>query len=95
MGIIKGYRRGASMKYVCSNCGYVGKPKIITKGSFAIKVFVRLLLLTQGLIPERDEFRYLPWRSTTISKACPKCRTPNMIPEDTPKGQELIAKFKA
>lgn len=72
-------------EFVCSNCGYVGKPKKMTKGSMLMELVLWLLLLVPGII-------YSIWRMTTRYEACPKCGNVNMIPTDTPKGQELLSK---
>lgn len=74
-------------QYVCSTCGYVGNPKRITKGSIFIEIILWLFLIIPGLI-------YSIWRLTTKYNACPKCKNATMIPTDTPKGQELVAKNK-
>jgi len=71
---------------VCTNCGYLGHGKRSMKGSFAMEVLLWLLFLLPGFI-------YSIWRLTTrANNVCPKCSHPNMIPADTPIGQELIAK---
>jgi len=72
---------------VCTNCGYVGKPKSRTKGSLAIELILWLMFLVPGLI-------YSVWRLTTRQKVCPKCKNPLMIPTDSPKGQALVGKAK-
>lgn len=71
-----------SAKYVCTNCGYVGLPKTVTKGSFLIELVLWLFFLIPGLI-------YSIWRLTSRHKACPKCEASNMIPTDSPRGKEL------
>ena len=73
--------------FICSTCGYVGKPKTKTKGSMIIEIICWCCLFVPGII-------YSLWRLTTKYKACPKCGAQNMIPEDTPKGQELLATSK-
>ena len=70
------------MSYICSNCHYEGQPKTVVKGSFLIEVILWLFFIIPGLI-------YSVWRLTTKYKACPKCSASNMIPTDTPRGQEL------
>ena len=67
---------------VCLNCGYIGKPKKVTKGSFAIEIILWLLMIVPGVV-------YSIWRLTTRHEACPTCGAINMIPLDSPKGQEL------
>jgi hypothetical protein len=68
---------------ICTNCGYIGYPKRITKGSFWIEVVLWLFFLVPGLI-------YSIWRLTTKYDACPKCKNASMIPIDTPRGQKLL-----
>jgi hypothetical protein len=72
---------------VCQNCGYRGKPKKITKGSIFIELILWLAFLIPGLI-------YSIWRLTTKYWACPRCRAPNMIPLDSPRGKKLVEEFK-
>lgn len=73
-------------KSVCTNCGFMGKPKSFTKGSILIELFLWLCFLVPGLI-------YSLWRLTSRYKACPKCKAPNMIPINTPRGRELLARY--
>ena len=79
----------AGMKdIVCPNCYYVGKPAIVTKGNFLVEIALWLFFLVPGLI-------YSLWRSTSRYKAYPKCKTPNPVPIDTPRGQELLAQIES
>ena len=57
---------------ICTNCGYKGKPKLYTKGSIIIEIFLWLLFLLPGLI-------YSIWRHASRFKGCPKCGRENMI----------------
>ncbi|MCK9356289.1 MAG: hypothetical protein M0R22_03945 [Dehalococcoidia bacterium] len=52
------------------------------KGSFWIELILWIFFILPGLV-------YSLWRLTTRTRVCPKCGEPNMIPLDTPKGQEL------
>ncbi len=87
-------------QFVCANCGLVGKPRSFVKGSFIIELFLWVLIIIGfifgGLLGAFVFFlialSYSIYRVTSRSEGCPKCKAPNMIPEDTPKGQELIAK---
>ena len=74
-------------QFVCTACGYIGSPKKIVKGSILIEIVLWLFFIIPGLI-------YSTWRLTTKYDACPKCKNATMIPVDTPKGQELVAKNK-
>lgn len=74
--------------YVCSNCGFQGRPKTFTKGNILMELVLWLCFIIPGLI-------YSLWRLTSRFKACPQCQTPNMIPMDTPRGQKLVKEFQS
>lgn len=67
---------------ICSNCGCIGKPKTVTRGSIFIEIVLWLAMLIPGLI-------YSIWRLTTRYKACPKCLADHPIPLNTPRGRQL------
>lgn len=70
----------------CPNCGSVAKPTSHTKGSFAIEVILWLCFIIPGII-------YSLWRLSSRERTtCPTCRAPNMIPLDSPRAREAIAK---
>ncbi len=73
--------------YICTSCGYRGKPKKWTKGSFAIELLLWFFFLIPGLI-------YTIWRLTSKAEVCPSCKQPTMIPLHTPMGQKLMREFK-
>jgi hypothetical protein len=73
-------------KLICPNCGFAGRPKRITKGSFFIELFLWILLIIPGLI-------YSLWRLTSRYDACPQCAAPNMVPLDSPRGKKLMEEF--
>ncbi|UCE05495.1 MAG: hypothetical protein JSW07_18080 [bacterium] len=64
-------------KLLCRNCGYEGSAKTMTKGSIFIEMILYFCFIIPGLI-------YSMWRVINRYKVCPKCRTPNMIPLDSP-----------
>lgn len=68
---------------VCTNCGYFGKPKTVTKGSMLIEIALWLCFLFPGLI-------YSLWRVSSKHTACPKCGNAHMIPSDTPMGKKAL-----
>jgi len=74
------------IEYICANCGYKGRPKTLTKGSFSIEIVLWLFFIIPGLI-------YSLWRLTSRYKACPKCKMTNMVPISTPRGQKLLKEF--
>jgi len=51
---------------LCMTCGTVGKPKVMTKGSFGFEVALWLCFLIPGIL-------YSAWRLTSKYKACKKC----------------------
>ena len=70
------------MKMICTNCGYVGEPKPITKGSIGMEVLLWLLFLAPGFI-------YSIWRLASRYDGCPKCKHQNLIPIDSPNGKKI------
>jgi hypothetical protein len=73
--------------FVCTNCGFIGQPKKFTKGSLLWEVILWILFIVPGIF-------YSIWRLSSRYEGCPKCQSPNMIPEDTPKAQEIIRNQK-
>lgn len=82
------------MNKICKNCGYCGEEKTVTKGSFGTEIALWILgFLTVGFglliaLP------YSIWRICSRTKACPKCGASNMIPLDTPAGQQMAKQFE-
>lgn len=72
-----------SKQMICSNCGYQGVPKKVTKGSIIIELALWIMLIVPGII-------YSLWRMTSKYKACPKCLSETMIPMDSPMAQKLV-----
>ncbi|MCB1590613.1 MAG: hypothetical protein KDI56_17000 [Xanthomonadales bacterium] len=75
-------------KLICADCGSVGTPKIVTKGSLGVEIFLWLLLLVPGLL-------YSLWRMTTKHKACRACGQQTLLPLDSPRGRKLQAEMTA
>jgi len=74
-------------KVICTTCGFVGKPKKDTKGSFFTELILWFCFLLPGVI-------YSLWRIITRKYVCSKCYMATIIPLDTPKGQELLKSSK-
>jgi len=72
---------------ICSNCGYKGKPKKVTKGSIFIEIILWIAFIIPGVI-------YSIWRLTSRNEACPQCGATNMVPLDSPRGRKLVEEFK-
>ncbi len=68
---------------VCTNCGYVGKTKTVTKGHFALELILWLCFIVPGVI-------YSVWRLTSRHEACPVCENKNVIPGNAPLAQKFI-----
>lgn len=68
---------------VCTQCGYVGKPKTAIKGSMGMEIVLWLFFIIPGLI-------YSVWRSSSRYDVCPKCNNQSLIPLDSPKGQKVM-----
>lgn len=71
---------------ICKECGYHGKMKKHTKGSFIIEVFLWLMLLVPGIV-------YSLWRVTSKIKICPKCKSDKIIPLNSPAGKKLAEEY--
>lgn len=76
---------------ICTNCYYQGKGKTMTRGSFAIELVLWIFFFWAFLIPP---LVYSIWRLTTRKQVCPRCNQDTLIPEDTPRGEELVDKFR-
>ena len=70
---------------VCTNCGYIGRPVWITKGSFGLEVLLWLVFLVPGLL-------YSVWRVSSRYAGCPKCKASNMIPGDSPVARKFLSR---
>lgn len=67
---------------VCKECGTVGDPVTITKGSLGTEILLWLCLLLPGMF-------YTAWRHGSRYDGCPKCSSANLVPIDSPVGREL------
>jgi tellurite resistance protein TehA-like permease len=76
-------RTGAGMPMFCTNCGTVGRPVTVTKGSIALELLLWLCFLLPGIL-------YSVWRLSSRYRACPSCRAGNMIPTDSPRARERL-----
>ena len=74
----------SSNNLVCTQCGYVGKPKRAIKGNGFIEIILWLCFLVPGLI-------YSIWRSSSRYKVCPKCGNSALIPMDSPRAKTIMS----
>jgi ssDNA-binding Zn-finger/Zn-ribbon topoisomerase 1 len=72
-----------SVAMLCPNCGTKARPRRHTKGSIFIEIILWICFIIPGLI-------YSIWRLTTRQKVCPVCHSPNMIPLDSPRAQQIL-----
>lgn len=70
-------------KLVCTQCGFVGKPKRAIKGNSAIEIILWLFFIVPGLI-------YSIWRSNSRHKICPDCKSIALIPIDSPRAKKIM-----
>lgn len=76
---------------ICKNCGSYGEEKI--RGHIAVEIILWIVTVcTAGLLIVIS-LPYSIWRRTG-KPFCPKCGAPNMIPFNTPEGEELAKKYK-
>ena len=69
---------------LCTRCLEEGRPKTITRGSFAIEVVLWLCFLVPGLI-------YTIWRLTTKAAVCRACGSVDLVPADSERARRLKA----
>lgn len=67
---------------ICTACGTTAAPKQVTKGSLLIEFILWCCFLVPGLL-------YSIWRHTSRFNACPKCKSPHIVPLDSPIGKKL------
>ena len=71
---------------VCTNCGFVGRPRMTVQGSGCVELALWLLLIIPGVI-------YSVWRLPSKQPACPNCSAPNsMIPAHSPRAREILGR---
>jgi hypothetical protein len=72
---------------VCANCGTRGYTERYMGGSIFIEIVLWLMLIVPGLI-------YSIWRHTTVKRVCRSCKSPEVMPVGTPRGQALLRQFE-
>ena len=70
-----------SKKFICSNCGYLGQPETVKKGSDRREMILWWYFFLPGFI-------YSIWRIISRYKVCPECKAPYMVPLTSPRGSE-------
>lgn len=74
-------------QYICTVCGFIGKPKKVTRGNFSVEVTLWLFLWWLFLLPP---LIYSLWRVSNKYNVCPKCNSTVIVPIDTPNGRALL-----
>lgn len=70
----------------CTNCGAcIDETKTITPGNIGIELLLWLCFIMPGVI-------YSVWRVSARYEACPYCESPDLIPVDSPRAKQLLAK---
>ena len=68
---------------ICTQCGTVGKPKMVPPGSFVVEFALWLLFILPGLI-------YSVWRVSTKRRTCRTCgAVDSFVPLSSPMGQRI------
>jgi ribosomal protein L40E len=70
----------------CKACGNVGHPKTHTRGSFWIEVVLWICLIIPGVC-------YSLWRLTSRQKVCRYCKSPDLIPVNSPIAQAALSQL--
>lgn len=70
------------MEMVCKNCGTVGEPERVTKGSLLIEIVLWCAFLVPGLI-------YSLWRLGSRHDACQACGSTELVPLSSPLGRKV------
>ena len=70
-------------KFICSNCGYLGRPETQKKGSERMEMMMWWCFLLPGFI-------YSTWRIITRYKVCPECKSPYVVPVTHQQGVSRI-----
>jgi len=75
----------STAQFICKRCGYAGSVKKAKKGSVLIEILLWCVMIVPGLI-------YSVWRRSNRPLVCPKCHSNDVIPADSPIGQQLSSK---
>ena len=72
--------------YICKSCGSLTKGKTETPGNFFIEVILWCCYIVPGLL-------YSIWRRSKRHKICEWCKSPDLIPPDSPIALEIRRKI--
>ncbi len=72
-------------RFLCTNCGYLGRATRIVPGSNVLGIFLLFFFILPGLI-------YAVWQQINSGQGCPVCKhTDSIIPESSPRAKQMIA----
>ncbi|WP_371379379.1 hypothetical protein [Thalassotalea aquiviva] len=74
-------------KLICTYCGAIGKPKIVTRGSLLIEIILWLLFIVPGIT-------YSLWRHYSRYQGCRFCGSDTMVAVDSPLGKKAKDKVQ-
>lgn len=77
------FRPGSRTPMWCPNCGAVGAPVTVTRGSLLVELVLWLMMVLPGVL-------YSVWRLTTRHQACPVCKAAGMIPVESPRARAAL-----
>lgn len=68
---------------VCTQCGYVGRPRYAAKGSLGVEILLWFFFLLPGII-------YSVWRLSSKANSCPQCKGSSLIPLTSPNAKKIL-----
>lgn len=80
--LVKRYS-GGRREFVCERCHHVGTAKSTVAGNGAIELLLWLTFIIPGVI-------YSFWRLSNRYSICKKCGAKDLIPVDTPRGNDIV-----
>lgn len=85
IGFVIVFHRSVIMaKVICRNCGHMGRPSRLARGSFLVEIVLWCFFLFPGLI-------YSCWRASTRYRGCRLCRSQQLVPLQSPEGRRLLS----
>lgn len=73
-------------EYICTRCGWKGRPKKGLNGNAAVELLLWLLFIVPGII-------YTIYRGNNRPLICRECGATEMVPLDSPRGRELLSHY--
>jgi len=87
-------------KFICADCGYIGKPKKYKKGRASVEIILWLFFVITFTVSVKISITtlfflflaaiYSAWRLSTKYYVCPKCKSTNIISIESSQGIQLI-----